>query len=362
MRSTHKALAAAVLWGLGWLSGHAPALAQGDPDMAERRLLERLADDPQDAMARLALGRLYLEARRDRAAVFQLRQALAGDLSAQAAQEARGLLEALERRRRWFATGDVFFVGDEEDRGFGGIGVGSLEHRVLLGEDLRLSVRGVGRAAVFEDSAENTVDLTVLAGPLWLGRGDNVTTVRALVGRRWLDGAIDVDSVGLQAEISRTFDDRVRTFTSLTARELDYANRDDLDGQLYSAFTDLIRFGRGGRFERANVSLSRFEARDEFQRYWFAQLGVGAYREVRYGFGLYAEPFVNWQDFDGLDPTDNAAREDLGLGVRARITKRDWRVASAAPFVQATTRTVNSTLSRFDRDETSVEFGFTRTF
>ncbi|MEO0785509.1 MAG: hypothetical protein AAFY10_07395, partial [Pseudomonadota bacterium] len=147
---------------------------------SEDQLLEELSQSPDNAGARLALARLYFRESRDAAADFAARQALADAAAAgqtDIVAQARDLLGALQRRRRWVFTADATIAPDtsreflisgeteddpstllERDSGLGIEGFASLERRIPIGDDTLLSLQGFGRGEAFEEDDFNTLD------------------------------------------------------------------------------------------------------------------------------------------------------------------------------------------------------------
>lgn len=351
---------------------------------SEDALLARLREDPGDGAARLALGALYYDQHRDRAAEFNLRQALASGLTQEQAGRARDLLAGLVRRRAFTFSADltlapntsreVTSVSDgppgeptlvttrREESGLGVIGVANAEYRVRLGLDTRLSLAGDVRTEDYGDDDFDDAQLTLFAGPLFLMQGDDRWWLRGLVQRRWFAGDVDFDAVGAEIALQRSLSGRLRAFTRFTFRDVDYDRFDARDGQSYGVDADLGRFGLEGRFERVFGLVYRYDAAAASERFWFLRAGAGAYRELPYAFGLYGEPSVAWQDFDGADALTGEARTDTEAGLLLRLSKRDIRVFSAAPFISVELSQIWSSVERFEASEAAAQFGFTRSF
>jgi len=354
----------------------------GVPD--EQAILANLSQNPTDYRARLRLAALYFDERRDAAAEFAARQALAdanasGD--SDAVQGAKDILEALQRRRRWVFTADATIAPDtsreflvpgeaegdpailvERDSGLGLEGFASLEHRVPLGEDTLLSLQAFGRGEGYEDGDFNTLDTTLLAGPAFLLGGDDILRARALYQRRWFGGQAELDAYGAELSLARSPTPRLRTFARLTLRDVDFDGETARDALAIALDGDISRFGEAGRIERVFGLVFFNDAEAASQSFWFARLGAGAYREVPGAIGVYVQPSLAVQVFDGEDPIQMEAREDTELAGLVRISKRDWRVFSAAPFISLEVSQLYSTIDRLEGTETAVQAGFTRSF
>ena len=145
-------------------------------------------------------------------------------------------------------------------------------------------------------------------------------------------------------------------------RDVDHDTFDARDGQTFGVDADLGRFGIGGRFERVFGVGFRFDAAADEESFWFYRAGVGGFRELPLAIGLYVQPSLSYQRFDGASAADPEAREDLEAEVLFRVSKRDWRVFSAAPFVSVEVSQRESNLDRLDTTETAFQAGFTRSF
>ncbi|MEM7767648.1 MAG: surface lipoprotein assembly modifier [Pseudomonadota bacterium] len=357
--------------------------AAGPVVQDEATLLGALREDPADAGARLALGRLYYETRRDRAAEFNIRQALASGLDRGGREAARALLADLQRRRRWVFTADAALApettrvvtrtvtagdgmpvtrSETESSGIGIEAFADLEYRAPLGEDLRISVEGFAQTEQFAEEDFGRSRLVGFAGPLFLLDGDNRWSVRGLVERSWDGGEPEFQGVGAEVSTRRTLTDRLRLFARAQYRDLDYDSFDARDGQSVGVDADLGRFGLGGRFERVFGVAFRADTMAEDQSFWFYRAGVGAFRELPYAIGVYVQPSVAFQSFDGPGGTDTDAREDVETDMLFRVSKRDWRVLSAAPFVSVEVSYRDSNIDRLDDTDTAFQAGFTRSF
>ncbi|GEM_PF-4916128 len=340
-----------------------------DAGRSASELRARLADAPGDAEARLDLARIYFEEHEDRAAEFNLRQALADRLSPDSAAEARDLLAALQRRRLWILTGDFSVapsvraseVSGAAKSGLGISASGSVERRQPIGESLRLSLEAQAYGADYEGIAFDEYVVTGFAGPMLLQRGDDLVSLRGLVQRQWYGGARNFDAVGVELAGRRSFGDRVRLVSALTVRDIDH-RFDVRDGWDAALGADLQRFGPSGRFERLFAFTRRRQAEASSQAYWFVRAGAGAYREFPYGVGLYLEPSAAVQAFDGADPPTGLERTDWLLTGRARIIKRDWRLFGSAPFLALEVTRRESSVDLYDGTDTAIRAGFTRTF
>ncbi len=351
---------------------------------SQQELLDRVAANPADGAARLALAELDYTARRDQSAEFNARQALASDLTREQAARARDILAGLQRRRTWISNADFAFapettrtvlrdldpnngrsddvITETQSSGVGVVGFGSIEHRARLGEDVRWSSEAVLKGELFGDSDFNDLTLTLLTGPLFLGASDDRTGVRALAQQRWFGGEVDFTAYGAQVFTQRALSDRVRAFGRFTMRDVDYDHFNGRDGQTYGLDGSISRFGLSGRFEQVFGLVFRNQAEASNQSFWFGRVGAGAFREVGFGLGVLVQPTLAWQGFDGVDPVGGKAREDVTTALTVRTVKRDWRLWGSSPYLSVRAERRNSNIDLFDEDDVTLQAGFTRTF
>ena len=369
-RSATRALATVTACWFGLMT---PSFAQTNRGDDEGALLSVLAVDPANGEARFRLGRLYYEQRRDRAADFQLRQARAQVLSEESAAAADDLLAGLQRRRRWILRGDLAVAPQtsrtitetiddstdaepeqtsEVDSGVGIIANASLENRLPISSSMRFSTQVVGRALDYQGAQFDLMTVTALAGPLWLQEGDNLWSARPLAQRRWREGEVEFDAFGGELAMQRSVTDQVRAFARLNVRDVDFDTANERDGINASVDSTMTRYRESGGLERVFGSVFRAEAEVENQAFWFSRVGVGAYRETFAGVGVYLEPFVSLQEFDGIDDEAGIGRRNVGYGGRVRLVKQNWRALfNAAPYLQISARRIDSNIDGADTQD-----------
>lgn len=347
-------------------------------------LLARIDDNPADGAARLEFAKREFARRRDQSAEFNARQALnTGTLTDTQAFEAREILSALQRRRKWIFNFDASFAPatnrqefidpdpdnetDEDvvlqtiDSGVGVIGFGSVENRIELTENTRWSTEVFSTATIFTNPDFNAYFLAVRSGPLFLQSGDDRIGLRALSEVRWLGQERDFLAAGAEAFVQRSLTDRLVGFGRLTFRGVD-DSFDGQDGITYAADGTVTRFGRDGRFERVFGLVFRADLEADNQSFWFGRVGFGVFREAGFGLGILVEPSISFQSFEGIDSTGGIRRQDWRYGGRLRAVKRDWRLFGTSPFVSLTVQRLESNIDAFDATQTTVNAGFTRTF
>lgn len=353
-------------------------------ELSAQELLDFIDENPGVGRARLEFSRREFERRRDASAGFNARQALAtGSLTEEEIEEARQILSALQKRRRWIINFDAslapatsrqeFFDpdpdnGSEDDivlqtvnSGVGVIGFGSVENRIPLSETVRWSSLIFTQGALFTNGDFNSIFVSTRFGPLILQDGDDRIGVRGLAEARWLGGEIDFEAYGGEAFVQRSIGERWVGFGRLSIRTVD-DSFDSQDGETYGLDGVLTRFGPSGRFERVFGTIFRAELDAANQSFWFGSAGFGVFRETIFGLGVLIEPSASFQRFNGVDSVAGIARQDWRYGARMRVVKRDWRIFGTSPFVSLSLQRQESNIDTFDTTRTTVNAGFTRTF
>ncbi len=249
----------------------------------------------------------------------------------------------------------------EEASGLGVLGTGSLEYRAPVSEDVRLSVRLDANAIKYENDRFDDAQLTLRTGPILFGAGDDRSGLRAIATLHTLGGQTEDEGIGVEVFSQRTLARRYVAFARFTT--LDIAARErGADRQTFAVDGSVTRYGSQGKFERASTLLFRSDADTASQSFWFGRLAAGAYRELPLAIGLFIEPSLSVQDFNGFEPVSRKARIDYSAALRVRASKRDVRLLGSAPFVDLTFRQTDSTVDRFDGGEIAATIGLTRTF
>ncbi|EJL34733.1 thioredoxin domain-containing protein [Caulobacter sp. AP07] len=351
-------------------------------------LLEgHLTRDAADALARFQVAELHFAAGRDVSAALAYRLSLAGALDPGRARIANLRLEQIQQRRRWrFWAGasvapdsnvngatnasriELFglpFELDDKARRRSGVTVsaqGGVERRFRL--DGRRAVRAALVGAVTDAPGGDFDDafLSLRAGPEWTLSPRAQVTLQAAVNGRWYGGALLETSRGLRVEGELSTRDNIRWVGAARFDLVDARINDGRDGELYGLELARTRYLGPTSLWRASGSLTAREARSSTEAYDQVQLAAGRLYPLPFTTLAYVEPYVMHRRFDGLAPAFGKRRIDSEYGVVTRLSKRDWTLKGAFPFVALSMARNDSTIVLNSFTRRRVEVGLTREF
>ncbi|KQV56022.1 MULTISPECIES: surface lipoprotein assembly modifier [unclassified Caulobacter] len=362
-------------------------LKLGRPTEAIALLEAHLTQDDTDAVARYQLGEIHFAARRDRAAALAYRLALSGQLDAPRRSIAAARLAEIETRRdlrlsfsaavapdsningATNATSvELFglpFTLSDEARRRGGVSASvgaSAERRWRLSG--RYAIKG-GASTLVVDAPGRTFDQSqwaVRAGPeLRLtdqARLDLAATYRDI---RFGGAALETWS-GAQATLEAYARHDLRWDAQAHLDHIDSHRGPGLDGWSYGLQVGRTRFLGPSALWRANVAIDVHDLAEAQAGYREARLSAGRLFALPLSTLAYVEPYAQTRRFADRSSLFGVRRVDREYGASARLSRRDWLVLGAFPFVQlsASRATSNIVLGRYARQR--VEFGFTRDF
>ena len=351
-------------------------------------LLEgHLTQDATDALARFQMGELHFAAHRDRSAILAYRLALAGNLDAARRSIVLARLGAIEDRRdlRISLSGAIapdsnvngatsattidlyglpFSLSDDARRraGVSATVSASLERRIRMAGPYALTVGG--SAVVLEASgrAFDQNQIALFAGPeVKLAEHARLAL---LATYRDIDyGGADLETWrGLQLTGEAYGDPQTRWDGSTHLDHIDSQRAAALEGWAYGAQFSRTRFLGPSALWRASLNLDAHALTSSEASYREARLAVGRLFALPFSSLGYLEPYGHERVFEGRSSIFGVRRADREVGASLRISRRDWRVKGAFPFVQTTISrsSSNVALGRYSRQR--VEFGFTRDF
>uniref|UniRef100_UPI0025CBF33D surface lipoprotein assembly modifier n=1 Tax=uncultured Caulobacter sp. TaxID=158749 RepID=UPI0025CBF33D len=351
-------------------------------------LLERhLTQDDQDALARFQLGEIHFAARRDRAATLSYRLALAGQLDPTRRAIATGRLSAIEARRDLRLSFSASITPDsningatnatsvelfglpftlsDDARRRGGVSASvgaSVERRWRLSDHLALSA---GAATFVMDAPGRTFDQSqwsLEAGPE-LRVNDRLRLELAASYRDIRFGGAALETwTGLRTTLEAYPRHDLRWDGAAHLDHIDGRRGPAFDGWSYGAQVGRTRFLGPSALWRASLAIDTHDLADAQLSYAEARLSGGRLFPLPLSALAYVEPYAQTRRFGARSALFGVRRLDREYGVSARISRRDWRVLGAFPFVQlsASRATSNVALGRYDRQR--IEFGFTRDF
>lgn len=351
-------------------------------------LLEgHLTQDDQDALARYQLGEIHFAARRDRAATLAYRLALAGQLDAPRRAIAAARLAEIEARRDLRLSFSASLAPDsningatnatsvelfglpftlsDEARRQGGVSASvgaSAERRWRLSERYALKA---GASALVVDAPGRAFDQaqwSASAGPE-VRLSERVRLDLAATYRDIRFGGADLERwTGAQAGLEAHARQDLRWDALAHLDRIDSHRSAGLDGWSYGLQVGRTRFLGPSALWRANLAVDVHDLSDAQSGYREARLSAGRLFPLPFSTLAYVEPYAQTRRFAARSFLFGVRRADREYGASARLSRRDWIVLGAFPFVQlsASRATSNVALGRYARQR--VEFGFTRDF
>lgn len=350
-------------------------------------LLERrLTQDPDDALARFEVGEIQFEQKQDRAASLAYRLAMAGPLDALRRQAAAARLAAIDQRREWrfWAGGsvapdsnlnsatdatrvDLFglpFELDDAARRQSGVSLGlfgGAERRFALSGGIALRAGLIGSFNGGPGTAFDSAAAFFRAGPeIHFGSGAEIS-LQVSAGQRWYSGEVLETRWG--AILTTEFgDERTRWTGALSADDIDDRLSNSRDGWMANADFARSHYLSPSSLWRIALSVTRREAEAPSESYMQARASVGLLLPMPFASALYLEPYIMDRRHDEASFAFGVVREDIEVGASLRLSKRDWTILGAHPFLSATLMRSESTVEIGDYSRERVEFGLTREF
>ena len=238
---------------------------------------------------------------------------------------------------------------------------GGLERAFRLrgGNAARVSV--VASASDAPGIQFDTASFSVRAGPEWRIPEGGEAAVQLTGSQRWYGGAALDDRVGLFAMVEAG-GAKTRWMTAVSADSIDDQLSDGRDG--WSGGVDLARtvYLSPSSLWRAALSVTLRRARSESNGYTQARASTGVLLRTPFSSMTYVEPYIMSRRYNAAAVAFGDVREDTEFGVTARLSKRDWTIAGAFPFVSLSVSRSQSTVAIGDFTRERVEFGFTREY
>jgi hypothetical protein len=362
------------------------ALARHDLGHAEQSFRAILDSRPELVRVRLELARtLYLE-RKDQAADYHFRLAIAQHPSAAVIANIARFREALRARRAWRANMEFGLAPDSNINsatnrdnvelfglpfqldagakarsGVGAILGGEANVRVLREQPVVLYLGAYGRAVRYSVHDFDDVYAGGEIGPEFrVGSGRLRASATGL--QRWYGGRRLMNSFGGRLAYDRIVGGKLGFEASLAAGGDYYARRSDLDGWRVEAGLAADRAMGPATVGFAYAGLSRSVASDPGQSHWSARMGAGVAREIGWGLLPQFKLEAGRQWHDGPLAPFGRTRRDWSFQASASVTKRDLAIAGFAPSMKATYTHNASSIALYDQDRRRIEFGITRVF
>lgn len=345
-----------------------------------------LSERPELVRVRLELARALFAMRRDQAAAYHFRLAMAGDLPAETIQNIKLFLVLIERRKAWRIHASVAvspdsnvnagpkdsvveifglpFELDENARERSGVGLSSslsAEAFPRLRGPFRLEVRAAAHFSDYENNHFDDLYTAIEAGPRFERGGFRVSAL-ATASRRFYGGEGYNRSFGGRLSATKGITSRTEATLQLGGAVADYDGTMLRDGPVYSAGLAVRRTLDRRSAASLSASATREQTRESVMRNTQYRLGASYLRELPLGVTAEVGPELYYRTFDHYDATIGAARRDWAYGAGASFIKRDWRVYGFAPVVSYRYVKNDSNADRFRYDRHRVNVGLTRSF
>lgn len=357
----------------------------GREDEALARLEAFLAQHPDDAVARFQLGELRYRRRHDQAAAQAYRLALAGALDPMRQRMAESRLTQLVQRKPWRAwvgaaiapdsnfnsatdAGTIELFGlpfrlNDEARRKAGVGFqayGGVEYTHNVSENMALRASVSGAVTDFSGRFADNARLSIQVGPEWRVAPTAVVSVQAGRSYSWFGGALYESGAGLTGEADIYGHNR-RYTAAIQVEKTDDQLSGARDGWRYGLTVARTGYLSASALWRLTGSASRRDMRGN-ESYSQARIGVGRLFSGPLTTTLYAEMSGTHRAYDGVQTAFAKRREDDEAALELRISKRDWVIRGAQPYVSVLGVQSRSSIDLYSYSRTRVEFGFTREF
>ncbi|MEM8987813.1 MAG: surface lipoprotein assembly modifier [Pseudomonadota bacterium] len=360
--------------------------AKGDHKSAVERFRAILDERPDIVRVRLELARSLFALKRDQAAVYHFRLALADGLPPEVEANIRVFLTLIENRRIWRVNAsaglapdsnisagpkdrvvELFglpFELDDNARERSGLGFSSslsAEFFPKLSRHWRAELRGGGSITDYENIQFDDVFLFTEAGPRFTMKGFSASVLGAF-SRRFFGGDGFSTSVGGKVALAKGLSSRTQMFLRFSGAKARYDIDTRRNGPVYSAGVRVAHAIDRASTVQAGLTATREQTRDPVFRNTQYLLNGSYRRELPYGLTVQAGPDLYYRDFNNFDPLNGNIRSDWTFGGSIFITKRDWRIMGFAPVFSYQYLHNASNADRFDYTRHRANIGLTRTF
>jgi hypothetical protein len=361
------------------------AQAREHHEAAEEIFRKILSDKPDLIRVRLELAKSLFAQRKDQAAAYHFRLALANGLPPETTVAVRQYLAQIQSRKVFhvsFSAGiapstninngtqDSFIdinglllpINDPNLQEKSGVGLSSsiaLSALPRITDRWRLETRLRATTRDFSQRQFDDVNVNAEAGLRYQGRR-LATSVLLTGGQRWFGGEEYSESYGVRLTLTTPLSRRTRFKTRASYSEVSYASGSG-DGPVYSIGTTVThaldkRTYLSGDFEytRVDADIDRLSS-DQYQ------IATSFQRELPFGITGEIAPLVYWRKTDGPDFLGEI-REDLAYNLSFRITKRDWHFRGFAPSFGYSYLNSTSNIDFYSYEQHRVDIGVTRNF
>lgn len=362
----------------------------GHTDEALQVLYRRLADDTKDAIARFQVGEIEFARHGDRAANLAYRLALAGQLDPFRRQTAERRILELDQRKAWRISGSISAGPDtnlnsapnvtsvqlfglpfaldpnaKQRSGFGGAVQGSIERRLPIAADasikLDLSGDAYGQIGRNVEAAEATASagFEIRRGPPGL---QNIGSADLTASNVWYAGRLAERHVGAVLSGDVFSRPSVKWEGAILEERVDSALTSDLSGWSSTLQLGRTKYMNASSLWRWTFAINYKSLNSASDSDVQSYGSVGRLYALPMSSWVFIEPYIVRRDFLCNSTLFNVTRRDTEVGMNLRLSKRDWAVYGASPFVQLTLSKSISNVPLSDFSRRRVSFGLTRSF
>ncbi|MEM9988338.1 MAG: surface lipoprotein assembly modifier, partial [Pseudomonadota bacterium] len=187
-------------------------------------------------------------------------------------------------------------------------------------------------------------------------------TIAATYDHQFFAGDPYSTTAGARVNILKPLSQKFAVQTELSAGQITYKDRPDLDGPFYALDSQLIYAPKRSLQFTFGTSFAREDA--EFGAAANDQYGVSTSVSwsAPYKLQLGLAPGFSLRNFDEVAALYGVLREDERFDLSARLGKRDWTIGGFYPSLIYRYTDNNSTVSLFTYDRHGVDLGFARLF
>lgn len=362
------------------------AMARKDYARAERLFRRILESDPSLVRVRLELARTLFLARKDEAADYHFKLAIAQHPPKAVIANIARFREAIRARRAWRFNINVGIAPDsninsatDKERldilglpfkldpgararsGTGLIAGADASIRLFRDSKLPLYLGVYGRMLRYPDHDFDDIYIGGEAGPECRLSGGRLR-IAATGMERWYGGKHLLTSLGGRLNFDKVIGGKLGLETWLSARHNAYSRRSDVDGWDIEAGMSANRALGPSTLGFAYGSVQRGIANDPGQSNWQGRIGLGVLKEIGWGLRPQIALEVGRQINDAPLALLNKTRRDWRLQASAGIYKRDWNIAGFAPSLRLIYTRNFSTVDLYDQKRVRAEFGVAKAF
>lgn len=364
------------------------AAKREDYDTAVSYFRGILDNRPDLVRVRLELARALFALKRDQAAAYHFRLALADGLPDAVKANIKLFLDQIQARKIWRVNAQFGVAPDSNvtagprDRNvelFGlpfqlnedalersGLGVSTSLNASFfprISGRWRGEFRAGGSITDYENIHFDDAFLFAEAGPRYETPGMSISALGA-VSRRYFGGDGYTTSIGGKTSLSKGLNARTWATFRFSGAYLDYDETDFRDGPVFSAGVTFRRAINRLSTVQLGGTVTREQTGDLLLRNTQYLFNAAYSRELPLGVTVQIGPDLFFRRFDNEDPQNMNIdfRRDWTYGGSVFVTKRDWRFAGFAPVVSYQYLYNESNADRFDYVRHRANIGLTRTF